>query len=43
MLGINVGSFAGRNAEKLRIKLIDLVEEAAPFNERFSGTAGSRS
>jgi hypothetical protein len=43
MLRINVRSFARRNAEKLRIELVDLVEEAAAFSKRFSGNAGSRS
>src|SRR5437660_11205458 len=37
MLRINVRSFARRNAEKLRIELVDLVEESAAFNKRFSG------
>ena len=37
MLRVNVRSFARRNAEKLRIELVDLVEESAAFNKRFSG------
>ncbi len=37
MLWINVGSFARRNAEKLRIELVDLIEETASLNKRFSG------
>src|SRR6476646_12114126 len=37
MLRVNVRSFARRNAEKLRVKLVDLVEEPATFNKRFSG------
>src|SRR4249920_151336 len=37
MLRVNVRSFARRNAEKLRVELVDLVEESAPFNKRLSG------
>src|SRR5437899_10857975 len=37
MLRVNVRSFARRNAEKLRVELVDLVEESAAFNKRFSG------
>src|SRR5207237_10850290 len=37
MLRIYVRSFARLNAEKLRIELVDLVEESAAFNKRFSG------
>ncbi len=37
MLRVNVRRFARRNAEKLRVELVDLVEESAAFNKRFSG------
>src|SRR5260370_38205858 len=37
MLRVNVRSLARRNAEKLRVELVDLVQESAAFNKRFSG------
>src|SRR6476469_1160045 len=39
MLGINVGSFARRNAEKLGIKLVDLIEEAGALGKSLSRDA----
>src|SRR5437763_7499330 len=37
MLRIHVRSFARRNAKKLRIELIDLIQKAGACSERFSG------
>ena len=39
MLRIDVGRFARRDAEKLRIKLVDAIEEAAALGDRFSGNS----
>src|SRR5438874_204089 len=36
MLRIHVRSFARRDAEELRIELVDLIQEAGPLNERLS-------
>ena len=40
MLRIHIRRFPGRNAEKLRVKLVDLVEETAPLRKSFSGNTG---
>src|SRR2546423_14519712 len=37
MLRIHVRSFARRNAKKLRIELVDLIQEAGAFSESLSG------
>ena len=39
MLRIDVGSFARRDAEKLRIELVDRVDKSAALGDRFSGNA----
>ena len=39
MLRIDVGSFPRRDAKKLRIKLIDLVNESAALGDGFAGYA----
>src|SRR5256885_7736146 len=39
MLRIDIRSFAWRDAEKLWIELVDLIQEAGPLDERFPGDA----
>ena len=39
LLRIDVGGFAGRDAEKLRIELVETVDEAAALGDRFAGQA----
>ena len=36
LLRIDIGRFARRDAEELRIELIDLIEKAAAFGDRFT-------
>src|SRR3954470_461704 len=36
VLGVYVGSFTGRNAEKLRIELVDLIEEPGALGKSLS-------
>src|ERR1700747_444263 len=37
MLRVDVRSFPWRDAKKLRVELVDVVQESSPLGDRFSG------
>ena len=43
VLRIDIGRFPRRDAEKLRIELVDPVDESAALGDRFAGKPGSAS